>query len=204
MGTIAGLEPGEHRLRVRAHRFRAQPEPLGDRARRLAVGVVLEDLALAAGDPAAAVRLARRRVDEALRLRRPRPPPATATRSASSWRRTRWRPRSAPGSPPGAPGAGRRRRSRGPGAPFAGRESPGSRSGHCRWRPGSARRSRRRSRSARSSSRAPRARPRPPRPRSGPRAGRAPPTGWWDAHRSPGSAVPRSLQIPRQPERRSR
>ena len=50
MGAVAGAEPGEGGLRVGADGLGAEAEPLCDARGRLAVGVELKDLALAAGE----------------------------------------------------------------------------------------------------------------------------------------------------------
>ena len=58
VGAVAGLEAGEDGLRVGADRLGAQAELRAPRVGRVAVGVELQDLALAAGQRAAAARCA--------------------------------------------------------------------------------------------------------------------------------------------------
>ena len=67
---VAGAEPRQHRLGVRADGLGAQPEALRDREGREAVRVVLQDLALALGDRACSGALPRRRIDELLSVGR--------------------------------------------------------------------------------------------------------------------------------------
>src|SRR2546425_12404662 len=68
MGAIAGAESREDRLRVRTDGLRAEAEALCDARCRLAVGVELKDLALAAGERRPADGATGRRIHEPLRF----------------------------------------------------------------------------------------------------------------------------------------
>ena len=97
----------------------------GDRG-RFAVGEQLEDLALAAGQLAAAARRRDRGVDEALLGERGAGPPASAPRRRRCGRRRRWRRPAGRRSPGGARAARRGRRCRGSARLCAARGSPPS------------------------------------------------------------------------------